>query len=262
MVNFQYKDFYKVYDLEKLVEILRAPDGCPWDMEQTHESIKRNLLEEAYEAAEAIEENDADHLKEELGDLLLQVLFHARIEQELGGFSLDDVADAVCKKLIYRHPHVFGDRKVKDADQVLTNWDELKRNEKAQKNTSDAMVSVAKNLPALWRAEKIQGKAAKQGFDWPNASGAIAKLEEELEELRQAVESGKGQLEELGDVLFSAVNVARLLGIDPEDALGSSSDKFIGRYARMEKMAENEGKSLDGMTLSEMEKLYEQSKKA
>ena len=260
MVDFQYKDFYDVRDLEEIVRILRAPGGCPWDAEQTHESIRRNFLEEAYEAVEAIDEQNPDHLKEELGDVLLQVLFHARMEQEAGRFNLDDVADGVCKKLIYRHPHVFGDVSVSGTGEVLTNWEELKRKEKGQATNTDALEAVARSLPALWRAEKVQKKAKKAGFDWPDISGALDKLSEELSELKQAVAQGTNVEEELGDLLFSAVNVSRFLKADPEDALNGATDKFIGRFRKVEAQAAAQGRSMEGMTLEELDKLWECAK--
>ena len=260
MVDFQYKDSYDVRDLEEIVRILRAPGGCPWDAEQTHESIRRNFLEEAYEAVEAIDEKNPDHLKEELGDVLLQVLFHARMEQEAGRFNLDDVADGVCKKLIYRHPHVFGDVSVTGTGEVLTNWEELKRKEKGQATNTDALDAVARSLPALWRAEKVQKKAKKAGFDWPDISGALDKLSEELDELKTAVAQGTNVEEELGDLLFSAVNVSRFLKADPEVALGKATDKFISRFAKVEALAAAQNQAMEGMTLEELDKLWERAK--
>ena len=260
MVDFQYKDSYGVKDLEEIVRILRAPGGCPWDAEQTHQSIRRNFLEEAYEAVEAIDEKNPDHLKEELGDVLLQVLFHARMEQEAGRFNLDDVADGVCKKLIYRHPHVFGDVSVTGTGEVLTNWEELKRKEKGQATNTDALDAVARSLPALWRAEKVQIKAKKAGFDWPDISGALYKLSEELEEMKTAVAQGTNVEEELGDLLFSAVNVSRFLKADPEVALGKATDKFISRFAKVEALAAAQNQAMEGMTLEELDKLWERAK--
>ena len=258
MVDFQYKDSYNVKDLEEIVRILRAPGGCPWDAEQTHQSIRRNFLEEAYEAVEAIDEENPDHLKEELGDVLLQVVFHARMEQEAGRFDLDGVADGVCKKLIYRHPHVFGDVAVSGTGEVLTNWEELKRKEKGQATNTDALEAVARSLPALWRAEKVQKKAKKAGFDWPEVSGALDKLSEELEELRQAAAQGTNVAEELGDLLFSAVNVSRFLGVDCEDALNQATDKFIGRFRKAEEQAGE--RPMTEMTLAELDQLWERAK--
>ena len=260
MVDFQYKESYDVQDLDEIVRILRAPGGCPWDAEQTHQSIRRNFLEEAYEAVEAIDEDNPDHLKEELGDVLLQVLFHARMEQEAGRFDLNDVADGVCKKLIYRHPHVFGDVSVTGTGEVLSNWEELKRKEKGQATNTDALEAVARSLPALWRAEKVQKKAKKAGFDWPHIAGALDKLSEEIGELKAAVAGGTNVEEELGDLLFSAVNVSRFLKTDPEDALNAATDKFIGRFAKVEELAAAQGRSMEGMTLEELDKLWEQAK--
>lgn len=237
MVNFQYKDRYDIRDFRRIMELLRAPDGCPWDRVQTHESIRRNMLEEAYEAVTAIDHGDMDNLREELGDLQMQVLFHARMEEETGGFNFDDVCDEACKKLIRRHPHIFGDATAETPDEVLTTWDEVKRKEKKQKSTGRAMADVADALPALWRAEKIQSKAAKDGFDWEDWHGPRDKIGEELRELDEAI-AGRGDIEaELGDVLASVVNLARHLNIDPEKALGGACDRFIARYNRMEELA-------------------------
>ena len=263
MVNFECKSEYDVDDFRKIIEVLRSPGGCPWDIEQTHESIRRNFLEEAYEVCEAIDEQDPEHLKEELGDVLMQVIFHARMEEEKGVFNLDDVADTACKKLIFRHPHVFGDVSVSGSAEVLSNWDELKRREKSQKTVTHAMQDVAKSLPALWRAEKIQKKAKKAGFDWPDVTGAMDKLTEELEEFREAQASGEpGQVEEeLGDLLFTLVNIARFEGIDPELALHKSCDKFIRRFNKLETAAKQQNRELSTLSLEELEQLYQAAKK-
>ena len=262
MVDFENKEYYNVYDLKKLIAVLRQPDGCPWDNEQTHESIRRNFVEEVYEVLEAIDENNPAHLCEELGDVLTQVVFHASIEEDAGNFNLDGVADMVCKKLILRHPHVFGDVSVSGTDDVLTNWDDIKRVEKSQETVTDSLEAVAKSLPSLWRAEKIQKKAAKVGFDWPDVSGAMEKIAEELSELSGAISSGTGTTEELGDLLFSAVNAARFLGIDPEEALSASCDKFILRFRDMEALATAQGKTLESMSLDEMDVLYNIAKES
>ena len=260
MVDFQYKDSYGVKDLEEIVRLLRAPGGCPWDREQTHQSIRRNFLEEAYEAVEAIDEGSPEHLKEELGDVLLQVVFHALMEQEAGRFDLDAVADGICKKLIFRHPHVFGEVSVSGTGEVLSNWEELKRKEKGQATNTDALEAVARSLPALWRAEKVQKKAKKAGFDWPDVSGALDKLSEELEELKTAVAEGTNVEEELGDLLFSAVNVSRFVKVDTEEALNRATDKFIGRFRKVEEEAARQGRALEGMSLAELDKLWEHAK--
>ena len=260
MIDFEYKDSYGVKDLEEIVRILRAPGGCPWDAEQTHESIRRNFLEEAYEAVEAIDEKSPDHLKEELGDVLLQVCLHARMEEEKGGFDLDGVADGICKKLIYRHPHVFGDVKVSGTGEVLSNWEDLKRTEKHQETHTDALCAVARSLPALWRAEKVQKKAKKAGFDWPDIQGAVDKLYEELGEFKAAVAEGSNIEEELGDLLFSAVNAARFVHVDPEEALGRATDKFIARFKTVEALAAQTGRPMEDMELAELDKLWEQAK--
>ena len=246
--------------MERLIDIvakLRSPDGCPWDREQTHGSIKRNLLEEAYEAAEAIEKGDAELLREELGDVLMQVVFHADIEEKAGVFNLDDIADAACKKLIRRHPHVFGGAAAENSGEVLEKWDSIKREEKRHETTADEMRSVAGTLPALWRAEKIQGKAAKSGFGRQEHSVGIEALQNGLLELSCAIASGEGIAGRLGDMLFSVVNVARFFGVDPEDALGLTCDKFISRFALIESAARASGRGIDEMTLGEMGKLQD-----
>lgn len=260
MIDFERKERYGVSDLVDIVRILREPGGCPWDREQDHKSIRRNFLEEAYEAAEAIDEEDPEHLKEELGDVLLQVVFHARMEEEQSSFALGDVADGICKKLIYRHPHVFGDATVADSAEVLINWDQLKQKEKHQETVADSVDSVAKSLPGLWRAEKIQKKAAKAGFDWENVDGALEKLEEETGELKQAIREETNVEEELGDLLFAAVNVARFVKADPEDALSAACDKFARRFRGVEEAATREGNTLKDMTLSEMNALWDRVK--
>lgn len=260
MVDFEYKNNYNIEDLRQIVSILRSPGGCPWDREQTHASIRRNFLEEAYEAAEAIDENSEAHLKEELGDVLLQVMFHADIEAEAGRFDLDDVADGVCRKLILRHPHVFGSRDVSGTQEVLTNWEEIKRTEKNQKTVTDTLNAVARSLPSLWRAEKIQKKAAKAGFDWPDVGYALDKLREEVCEVSQAVADGSNYAEELGDVLLAAVTVARFMGVDPETALAEGCEKFIRRFAAVEAAAEEAGQALDQISYEQLKQMYADAK--
>ena len=260
MVDSQCTKSYTVDDLRNIIALLRSDKGCPWDREQTHESIRRNFLEETYEACEAIDSGDRDLLREELGDVLTQVIFHARIEEEAGHFNLDDVADTTCKKLIFRHPHIFGDTRVENADEVTLNWDELKRREKQHETIAESMEAVAKSLPATWRAEKIQAKAKKVGFDWPDVTGALDKLREETSELKEAIAEQSGMEEELGDLLFSVVNIARMLDIDPEEALHKTSNKFIRRFDYLEQRAIEQGRVLTEMSLDEMEALYQEGK--
>lgn len=262
MIDFIRKESYGLKDLENIVAILRGPGGCPWDAEQTHVSARRNLLEESYEVAEAIDEGSAEHLKEELGDLLLQVFLHAEMEKEQGGFTVDDVADGICKKLIYRHPHVFGQVEVKDSAEVLVNWEALKRTEKGQDTYTDTLAAVAKSLPALWRAEKVQKKAKKAGFDWDDAQGAVDKLSEELAELKDAIAQDSNVEEELGDLLFAAVNVSRFVHADPEEALNAATEKFISRFAKVEALALTQGRDMKDMSLDELDKLWEQAKRS
>ena len=262
MVNFSFKDNYTVQDLVDIVKVLRAPGGCQWDAQQTHQSIRRNFLEEAYEVAEAIDQNSTEHLQEELGDVLLQVVFHTAIEEEEGRFNLDDVADGVCKKLIFRHPHVFGDVSVSSTGEILANWEELKKKEKGQATQADAVDAVARSLPALWRAEKVQKKAAKVGFDWDSVDGAVDKLSEELCEVKQAI-SGQGDpAEELGDLLFAAVNVSRFLKVDPEDALQAACDKFAARFRRVEEAVTGQGKRMEEMSLEDLDAIWNAIKHA
>ena len=261
MINFEHKEAYDTEDLRRIVRILRAPGGCPWDQVQTHESIRRNFIEEAYEVAEAIDEGNSAHLKEELGDVLLQVLFHASIEEDAGRFDLDDVADGICKKLIFRHPHVFGDDHAETVGQVLTSWEELKRKEKGHATYADTLRGVAKSLPGLWRAEKVQSKAEKAGFEWPSALEAMDKLSEELEELKTAVKEQTNVKEELGDLLFAAVKVARFFQIDAEEALAGTCEKFIRRFAGVETAAAARGTAMDRLSVTELMALWDEEKK-
>lgn len=260
MVDLVSKPSYNVDDLKRIVAILRAPGGCQWDGEQTHQSIRRNFLEEAYEVAEAIDENSLEHLKEELGDVLLQVVFHASIEEDAGHFDLNDVADGISRKLIYRHPHVFGDVSVSSTDEILTNWEELKKAEKGQASQADAVDAVARSLPALWRAEKVQKKAAKVGFDWPDVNGALNKMGEELDEVRAAINGSGDVTEELGDLLFAVVNAARFLNVDPEMALHAASDKFAARFRKVEEAVTESGQAMENVPLEELEAIWNQVK--
>lgn len=260
MVDFTFKEKYTYEDLLEIMRILRCPEGCVWDREQDHKSIRRSFIEETYEAVEAIDNDDPVLLQEELGDVLLQVVFHAQIEAEAGRFTMDDVADGICKKMIYRHPHVFGSVEVKNSDEVLTNWDALKQKEKHQKSTTETLESVARSLPGLIRAEKVQHKAAKVGFDWDEVSGALDKVREETAEVARAIDGDGDPSEELGDLLFAVVNVARFLKIDPEDAINRTTDKFIRRFAQVEQAAKDAGRSLSEMSLAEMDALWDAAK--
>ncbi len=250
--------------LETVVARLRAPDGCPWDREQTHESLKICLLEECYEVLDAIDSGESGALCEELGDLLLQAAMHAQIAGERRDFTLRDVTSGICEKLIYRHPHVFGAVKVKNSGEVLRNWDQLKKAEKKHSTQAEVLRSVPKNLPALLRAEKVQKKAARVGFDWDEPISALEKAEEETAELRRELITGDAKriAEEVGDLLFSAVNVARLAGVEPEFALNATTERFTARFELMEKLVIAEGKTLSTMTLSEMDVYWEKAKES
>ena len=262
MINFVRKPQYGYEDLLEIIRLLRSEDGCPWDKAQTHQSIRRGLLEEAYEAAEAIDNDDPALLKEELGDVLMQVVFHADIESDAGRFTIDDVCDGVVKKLLFRHPHVFGSECEDSPESVLVSWDKLKRQEKGQKTVADSMDSVARSLPGLWRAEKLQNKAASAGFEWPDVQGALDKLEEEVAELRRAVEEGGDVPEELGDVLFAAVKVGRFCACDPEDAVNGTCEKFIRRFRAVENGAAAQGREVSQLSLEEMTALWNEAKRS
>lgn len=266
MVNFQCKDRYSWEDFVQIIRLLRAPGGCPWDREQTHGSIRRDFLEETYEALDALDREDLPAMREELGDVLMQVVFHAVIEEERGTFSPDDVVDGIAQKMVYRHPHVFGGTlQAENTQQVLTNWETLKRREKDQRSTADAVEAVPHTLPALWRAEKIQKKTAKAGFDWQDSLDALKKLEEEIRELREALEAGRavdaphGLREELGDTLFATAKLAQMSGVDPEDALHRACDKFDRRFRLVEEGAE---RPLSELTEAELLALWRAAKNA
>lgn len=262
MINFVRKPQYGYEDLLEIIRLLRSEDGCPWDKAQTHQSIRRGLLEEAYEAAEAIDNDDPVLLKEELGDVLMQVVFHADIESDAGRFTIDDVCDGVVKKLLFRHPHVFGSECEDSPESVPVSWDKLKRQEKGQKTVADSMDSVARSLPGLWRAEKLQNKAASAGFEWPDVQGVLDKLEEEVGELRRAVEEGGDVPEELGDVLFAAVKVGRFCACDPEDAVNGTCEKFIRRFRAVENGAAAQGREVSQLSLEEMTALWNEAKRS
>ena len=257
------------------IAALRAPDGCPWDREQTHKSITKNMIEEAYEAVDAIEANDIPHMREELGDVLLQVILQSQIAEEAGEFSIDDVCQEVNEKIIRRHPHVFGDQKVEGlgASEVLDIWDKVKLDEHTQEKPEGLMDAVPQSFPALMQAQKISRKAVSAGFEWDTIDEVWNQVYSEIEELKEAyqhalkdekgkiVESDKAAAElEMGDVLFSLVNVARKMGLDAEESLRASCSKFRHRWTYMEQQAYKQGNSIDELSAEEMEELWAKAK--
>ncbi len=261
-VNFQTKESYGMEDLLAIMRLLRGEGGCPWDREQTHQSIRKNFIEETYEVCEAIDLEDQELLREELGDVLLQVVFHSQMEQEAGHFGFAEVCDGICKKLIQRHPHVFGQVQVEGSGQVLENWEAIKQQSKGQTTQTEAVRSVPKTLPALMRAQKVQKRASKSGFCYPDVYWAMDDLESELDELQEAMDQQDKAAcqEELGDVLFAAANVARFLGVDAEESLTGSTEKFIARFARVEEMARQRGIDMAQAEISVLEDLWEEAK--
>ena len=251
---------YNMDDLMQVVARLRAPDGCPWDREQTHESILQDLLEESYEYIQAVRDEDIDHMYDELGDVLLQVAMQAEIAKEHGEFELLDVTSAICGKMIERHPHVFGQVKADTSEQVLENWEALKRKQRGITSHADAMAEVSTGLSPLLRASKVQKKAAKVGFDFANAQDALQKVYEEADEVKENLENGHDPEEEIGDLFFSVVNVCRLCGKNPDIALFSAVEKFISRFRGMEMQVKNAGKCVEDLTLSEMDVYWEAGK--
>lgn len=265
MVNIDVEHFSGKYTLEQLIDVmraLRAPDGCPWDREQDHHSIRNNFLEEAYEAVDAIDRDNTADMREELGDVLMQVIFHSIMEEEKSCFDFSDVVNDVCAKLIYRHPHVFGDVKAETSEKVLDNWDKLKRVEKSQETYSDTLTSVPEAFPALIRAQKVQKRASKAGYDFENAKQAFEKIREETEEINAVIGSDdKAAItDEIGDLLFSVVNTARLLGIDAEEALQRSTKKFINRFTAAENEIRRDGKDIKELDTSELDIYWQKAK--
>ena len=255
--------------LAEIIHILRGENGCPWDRVQTHETLKRCLIEETYEVIDAIDQKDMKHLEEELGDVLLQVVMHGEIGKEKGNFDLTSIANRVSDKMIRRHPHVFEEKSRKNSednaetiDNVLERWENVKRDEHGAKSQTDSMKSIPRSLPALLFSDKVQKKAADVGFDWDTVEEAFAKVKEETSELLEIYDGGDKRriLEEVGDLLFAVVNVARFLGIDPEEALHFTSDKFIRRFSHIEDVARERGTHLTEMTLAQMDELWEEAK--
>lgn len=252
-------------EMERLVQImetLRAPGGCPWDAEQDHQSLVPSMLEEAYELAEAIDRRDPGAMAEELGDVLLQVVFHSVIAREEGHFTLADVIGRLCDKLVYRHPHVFGDSGAADAQAVARNWERLKNGEQGKTGRKSIADGIPKNLPALLYALKIQARAQRAGFDWEDAAGVMEKIREEVDEVEAAVRGGESEAaaDEIGDLIFSAVNLARKLGVDPETALSRTNRRFAHRFRQIEKAAETRGIPVGEMPMAEKERIWQQSK--
>jgi tetrapyrrole methylase family protein/MazG family protein len=251
----------KFNELIEIMAKLRAPQGCPWDKKQTRESLKPFLVEETYEVLEAIEEADPEMIKEELGDLLFQIVFHCQVAKELGQFDISDVIDSISQKMIARHPHVFGNTSLKTESEVLVHWEKQKKRE--GKNKKSIIEGIPKILPSLLRAHRLQDRVSRVGFDWDNVEEVIKKLDEEISEFKEALTKGKKEEmeHEMGDILFTLVNISRFIHINPEDSLRKTIEKFIFRFHYVEQKAEEQGKALSKMTLSEMDALWEQAKK-
>lgn len=257
------KNRYTYEDLLEIMALLRGKNGCPWDREQTHESLKRYMIEETYEVLETIDRKDNARFCDELGDLLLQVIFHAQISKENGGFNMGDVIDGICRKLVSRHTHVFGDAKADTADDVVENWEEIKKKEKGLENHTGVLRDVPSNLPALMRSFKVQQKAAQVGFDWDNIDDVIAKVDEEIQELKDVYKSNNMERisDEMGDAFFALVNLARFLKVHPELALTGTTNKFIKRFEYIESESIRNGRQLEEMSLEEMDVLWNEAKK-
>jgi len=251
-----------IEELIQVMAILRAPNGCPWDREQTHESLVPYLIEEAYEAVEAIERKDFDDLKKELGDVLLQVIFHAQLAKEAGRWDINEVAAANVAKLKHRHPHIFGDVQAETSKQVLANWEQIKQQERKSQGKESMLDGIPSHLPALRKAKRVQEKVARVGFDWERTEDVIAKVDEELAEFRAAYKAkNRAKIEdELGDVLFALVNLARFLDADPEDSLRKTIDKFTRRFKYIERELELQGRAPQDSTLAEMDVLWNRAK--
>lgn len=248
--------------LTQIMERLRGEKGCPWDREQTHESLKPFLIEEAYEVLEAMEANDGEKFQEELGDLLFQIIFHAQISAEQGAFTMEQLLEKISQKMIRRHPHVFSNAAVADAQEVLFNWEEIKRKEKGGNKAGSALDGIPRELPALLHAHRLQDRASRLGFDWPDAEGAYGKVEEEMTELKSALEKGdrRQMEEELGDLLFSLVNIARFIEVNPEEALRRAIARFIQRFHHIEEGFKEQGREIQKGDMEEMERLWQEAK--
>lgn len=257
----KFKETRPLYRFAEIVAALRAENGCPWDRKQTHDSLRPYLIEEAYEALDAIESGDPAHIKEEMGDVLLQIYLHAEIARERGDFTIDDVAQSIIDKIILRHPHVFGGERLAESDQVVEQWEKIKKEEKPGRES--LLDGVPRHMPSLLKAYRIQQRASRVGFDWERIEDVSAKLDEEVAELKAAIASPDREqaAEEAGDILFSIANLLRFMNINPEDALMKTIDKFTARFKYIEKRANDIGKNLEEMTIDEMERLWQESKK-
>jgi len=254
---------YTMEDLEDIMAFLRSPDGCAWDREQTHRSLRRHAIEEAYEVVDAVESGRPERLRDELGDLLMQVAFHARIAEENGEFDFGGVVDGICRKLVSRHTHVFGVDRAETADAVVGNWEKNKKVEKGLADQASVMEDVPRTLPALMRSEKVQSKARQVGFDWTDVADVEAKVLEEIAEIADARinRDASAVASEIGDLLFAVVNYARFLGVQPEMALNEATDRFTRRFRHVETAAADSGRQLIQMTLAEMDVLWNQAKR-
>lgn len=261
-MDFTIKNRYDINDMLAIMRILRSENGCPWDREQTHKSIRKDFLEEVYEAVEAIDLEDTALLREELGDVLLQVIFHSRIEEEKGSFCFDDVVDEVCQKLVIRHPHVFGDVVAETSDEVLKNWNDIKQQTKGQETYYETLESVCTALPALMRAQKVGKRAERAGMDFENIAQVIECLEGEIAELKEAVAAGNTDSveDELGDVLFSCANLARHTGCDAEEALTRATEKFMRRFKDTEDLVRCEGIDMKSLNINELDVYWRKAK--
>lgn len=259
-LDFSHKERYDIHDLLEIMRLLRSPDGCPWDREQTHRSIRGDFLEETHEVIEAIDRNDRDGLQEELGDVLLQVVFHARIEEEENGFTFDDVVDTLCQKLVIRHPHVFGDNTAGDAGEALKNWDAIKRQTKNGKTQAQLLDGVPHSLPSLMRTGKVLGRARRVGFETVSTpQEALVAFEQQVEILKRCISNGEEADVAMGDMLFAAVALSRQLHIDPEEQLSLSANRFIDRFSAMEQAIKNGGGDISSVSAEEWQKRWEQT---
>lgn len=250
-------------NLVALMARLRGSDGCPWDRKQTPSSLKPFLIEECFEVVDALDDGDPAKIREELGDLLFQIVFHARIAEEQGQFTITDVLTTIHEKMIRRHPHVFGSERLETDREVLANWEEIKKKEKGYEDRKSILEGVPSGMPSLLRAHRLQERAARVGFDWKHLNDVLPKLDEEIREFKESLQSEQAEKieEELGDVFFTLVNLSRFLGVNPEDALRKTIGKFIHRFRTIEEAAAAQGRSLSDMTLEEMDRLWEESKK-